>query len=571
MVFLKSIAEIYKNMPQSTHKDSLCFLPLGGSGEIGMNLNLYRTQGKWLMVDCGISFADNYLPGIDLIMPNVSYIEQRRDKLLGLIITHAHEDHVGALAHLWPRFRCPVYATPFTMILIRLKLAEAGLLDQVPLIEVPLEGSVTLGPFTVDFLSLTHSIPEPNAVRITTALGVIFHTGDWKLDPAPLLGNKTDADKMIQVGDEGVLALVCDSTNVFNVAPSGSESRVRDTISQMLASKKGKVFCATFSSNVARVDTLAQAAKNNDREVCLVGRSLKRNVAAAKEAGYLKDFPNIVDESDAGYLPNEKILYICTGCQGEARAALMRIAQGNNRDVVITRGDLVIFSSKIIPGNEMLIGRLHNSLVEMGAEVITEKDAFVHVSGHPGQEELKQMYDWIRPEILVPVHGEHRHMHKQAEFGKSHGIPQTIVPRNGTLIRLAPGPAEIIDYVDVGRLALDGQFIIPAEDDAIVTRRRILYNGGLVISLVVDRDGEFLAPPQIANLGNPGGGARFDDVIIEAVFAAANRLTQKQRADKAKLAEAVRTYARKAAKNYTFKETGPQTTVNVTQIEDRPN
>ena len=556
-------------MPDKTNNDALYFLPLGGSGEIGMNLNLYQTQGQWLMVDCGISFADTYLPGIDLIMPNTNFIEQRKDKLAGLIITHAHEDHVGALAHLWPRFRCPVYATPFTMILIRLKLAEAGLLDEVPLIEVPLEGSVTVGPFGVDFLSLTHSIPEPNAVRITTDAGVVFHTGDWKLDPDPLLGPETDAAKMTQVGDDGVLALVCDSTNVFNVKPSGSEKTVRDNITDIISTKKGKVFCATFSSNVARVDTLAQAARDNGREVCLVGRSLKRNIAAAVKAGYLKEFPKVIDENDAGYLPNEKVLYICTGCQGEARAAMMRIAQGNNRDVVISRGDTVIFSSKIIPGNEILIGRLHNDLVELGAEVITEKDHFVHVSGHPGQMELKQMYDWIRPDILVPVHGELRHMEKQADFGLSQGIPKAIVPRNGTMIKLAPGPAKIVEYVNVGRFALDGQFIIPTEDEAIVTRRRILYNGALVVSLVVDDQGEFLAAPQITNLGNPEAGLdKFDDAIVEAVFTAGDKLTKKQRADHNKLKEAVRIAARKAAKQFTYKETGPVTTVNITHLTD---
>jgi ribonuclease J len=556
-------------MSARTQDDGLYFLPLGGSGEIGMNLNLYKTEGTWLMVDCGISFADNYLPGIDLIMPNTNYIEQRRDKLAGLIITHAHEDHVGALVHLWPRFRCPVYATPFTMILIRLKLGAAGLLDQVPLIEVPLEGRVEVGPFTVDFLSLTHSIPEPNAVRITTKAGTIFHTGDWKLDPDPLVGAKTDAARMTQMGDEGVLALVCDSTNVFNPTASGSESKVRENITRILSEKKGKVFCATFSSNVARVDTLAQAARQNGREICLVGRSLKRNVAAAREAGYLKDFPNMVHERDAGYLPNEKILYICTGCQGEARAALMRIAEGNNRDLVISRGDTVIFSSKIIPGNEITIGRLHNMLVDMGAEVITEKDAFVHVSGHPGQSELKQMYDWIRPDILVPVHGELRHMQKQAEFGRASGIRETIVPRNGTLIRLAPGPAQIVEYADVGRFALDGHFLIPAEDQAIVTRRRILYNGALVIALTVDGSGEFLAAPKITNLGNPDAGIdNFETVIIEAIFAAVRKLTTKQRAEDNRLAEATRAAARKAAKIYTGKETGPVTTVTITRIEE---
>ncbi|PHZ85327.1 ribonuclease J [Paremcibacter congregatus] len=554
-------------MAKSNSKDALYFLPLGGSGEIGMNLNLYQTEGKWLMVDCGISFADTYLPGIDLIMPNTSFIEERRDKLAGLIITHAHEDHVGALAHLWERFRCPVYATPFTMILIRLKLTEAGLLDQVPLIEVPLEGSVEVGPFTVDFLSLTHSIPEPNAVVIKTKLGSVFHTGDWKLDPNPLLGNKTNEAKIRKAGDNGVLALVCDSTNVFNVEPSGSEKKVRQTITELLATKKGKVFCATFSSNVARVDTLAQAARDNGRDVCLVGRSLKRNVAAAREAGYLKDFPNIVDESDAGYLPNDRVLYICTGCQGEARAALMRITQGNNRDVTISGGDTVIFSSKIIPGNETLIGRLHNALIGMGAEVITEKDAFVHVSGHPGQKELAQMYEWTRPEILVPVHGELRHMQRQAEFGRAQGIGKTIVPSNGTLIRLAPGPVEIVERFHVGRLALDGHFLIPDEDDAIVTRRRILYNGALVVSLVVDDAGDVLSPPQVSNLGNPAAGQEpFDEVIRDAALAAIGGLTRKQRMNDTKISEAVRVAARKAAKYYTNKETGPVTSVNVTRI-----
>ncbi|NOZ42663.1 MAG: ribonuclease J, partial [Alphaproteobacteria bacterium] len=518
----------------------------------------------------GISFADNYLPGIDVIMPNTSYIEQRRERLAGLIITHAHEDHVGALAYLWPRLRCPVYATPFTMILIRLKLAEAGLLDEVPLIEVPLEGRAEVGPFTVDFLSLTHSIPEPNAVRITTSAGTIFHTGDWKLDPDPLVGEKTDEDKIRAVGDGGVLALVCDSTNVFNGEASGSERQVRDNITRMLSTKKGKIFCAAFSSNVARVDTLARAAQDNGREVCLIGRSLKRNVAAAIEAGYLTDFPRLTEEGAAAGLPNEKILYICTGCQGEARAALMRIVQGNNRDVTIVRGDTVIFSSKIIPGNELPIGRLHNSLVDLGAEVITEKDSFVHVSGHPGQRELAQMYDWIRPEILVPVHGEVRHMEKQAEFGRACGIPEIIVPRNGTLIRLAPGPAKIVNHVEVGRLAVDGRFIIPVEDDAIVARRRILYNGALVVSVVVDGHGAFLACPQITSLGNPAEATEaFKAAMVKAVFAGADRLSRSQRADRDKLAESIRIQVRKAAKNYTLKESGPVTVVNVTQIADR--
>lgn len=553
-------------MNSKDNQNEFHFLPLGGSGEIGMNLNLFSYGDKWLMVDCGISFADPYLPGIDLIMPDVSFIEERRDDLLGLVITHAHEDHVGAVVHLWQRLRCPVYATPFTMSILRLKLAETDFADEVELIEVPLEGKISLAPFEIEYVSLTHSIPEPNAVLISTPAGRIFHTGDWKLDPEPLVGEKTNEERMMQIGDQGVLAMICDSTNVFNVDHSGSEKTVRDNMIQLLSNKKHRIFCSTFASNVARVETLAKVAEAHGRSVCLVGRSLKRNVAVAREAGYLTDFPPIIDEENAGFLPKDKILYICTGCQGEARAAMMRIAQNGNRHVTLSKGDTVVFSSKIIPGNELTIGRLHNMLSEQDVEVITEKDAFVHVSGHPGQKELREMYQWIRPEISVPVHGEVRHMKKQAEFARDLGVSQVVVPKNGTLIRLAPGKAEIIEHVPSGRLALDGRFLISCEDEAIVSRRRMLYNGALVISLVVDQKGKLLADPKITNLGNPDTEEGFEGAILAAVMMGLSALKGADYKNDQAIAEKVRIFTRKAAKYYTNKEMGPVTSVNVTRL-----
>lgn len=543
-------------------KDELLFLPLGGSGEIGMNLNLYKYGGKWIMVDCGISFADNYLPGIDLIMPEISYISDRRDDLLGLLVTHAHEDHLGAVAHLWPELQCPVYATPFTMILLRAKLAEAGILNDVPLIEVPLEGHVSLGSFEVDYVSLTHSIPEANALTIKTPAGTIFHTGDWKLDPDPLVGEATSAKKMKAIGDGGVLALVCDSTNVFNLDASGSEKTVRDNLTQIMQGKSGKIFITTFASNVARVETIARVAQATGRHLCLIGASLKRNVAAAKATGYLADFPLILDEEDASHIPGNKILYACTGCQGEARAAMMRIALDNHKYIHFTKGDTVVFSSKIIPGNEMTLARLHNILAEKSVEVITEKDAFVHVSGHPGQKELREMYDWIRPEIAVPVHGEIRHLKHQAAFASSIGVEQVVVPHNGSLIRLAPGPAAIIEKISTGRLALDGKFIISTEDDAIVIRRRIQYNGAVVVHLVVDGDNRLQSPPNVTALGLPDGGG-MEAVICEAIV---RKMPDFTRLNDRALGEKVRVIARKSSKNHTAKETGPVTTVNITRI-----
>lgn len=546
----------------------LLFLPLGGSGEIGMNLNLYSYDNQWIMVDCGISFADDYLPGIDLIMPNVDFVDNIKDNLECLIITHAHEDHIGAVVHLWPRFNCPIYVTPFTAIILKSKLREAGLLDDVTIHEVELGGAFKVGDFDIEFVTLTHSIPEPNALNIRTPLGTVFHTGDWKLDPDPLVGDAIDENRLKQIGDDGVLAIVCDSTNVFNKKPSGSESDVRDSLRDLLQDKPGAVFCTTFSSNVARVETLAHVAEATDRHLCLIGRSMKRNVAAARECGYLKKFPPILAEEDAAHLPRNKVLYVCTGCQGEARAALMRVIMDNNRHIHITKGDTVVFSSKIIPGNDLTIARTHDLLIEKSVEIITEKDAFVHVSGHPGQDELKQMYEWIRPEIVVPTHGERKHLLKQAKFARELGIEKTIVPRNGTVVKLAPDNIGIINEIPVGRMALDGGILVEDDDIAIVERRRLLFNGGLVVHAVMDSSGRLLKSLEITCIGLPerkfGELKKYiDDKVHDEIELAMKKNIND---DDDALSEMIRTAARKASKYYTGKETGPVTTVHISRI-----
>jgi len=545
----------------------LIFLPLGGSGEIGMNLNLYSYDNQWIMIDCGISFADDYLPGIDLIMPDVQFVENIKDDLLGLVLTHAHEDHIGAVVHLWPRFKCPIYATPFCAIILRSKLKNAGLFEEVVIHEIDLGGTFCLGDFELEYVTLTHSIPEPNALRITSPLGTIFHTGDWKIDPEPIVGDATNIDRLKEIGDSGVLAIVCDSTNVFNKKSSGSEMAVRKSVEELLKDKKGAIFCTTFSSNVARVETLAHVAEATGRHLCLVGRSIKRNVAAARECGYLENFPPILREEDAAHLPRHKLFYVCTGCQGEARAALMRILQDNNKNVHISKGDTIVFSSKIIPGNELSIARMHNMLSEKSVDVITEKNAFVHVSGHPGQEELKQMYEWIRPNVVVPTHGERSHLLKQAAFAKTLGYKNTVVPHNGTVVKLAPGPASIINEVPTGRLALDGDILINDSDMAIVERRRILFNGALVIHVIMDKSGLLLAPVQITTIGLPEEiPNKLESFIEDKVHLSLDIASRKHLMDDDVIKEVIRTAARKASKFCTGKETGPVTTVKLTRM-----
>jgi ribonuclease J len=549
-------------------KSDLVFLPLGGSGEIGMNLNLYGYGGKWLMVDCGISFADAYLPGVEVIMADPGFIEDYRDDLVGLVLTHAHEDHVGAVHYLWPRLRCPVYATPFTAAILRMKLAEAGLERKVPVHEIPLSSMIDLDPFKVGLISITHSIPEPNCLTIRTPAGLIFHTGDWKLDPRPMMGEATRGELLKAIGDEGVLAMICDSTNVFNRKASGSESDVRDSLIELVKDRKGRVAITTFASNVARVDTVGQVARVHGRHLCLIGRSLIRNVQVARDIGYLKDFPPALSEEDAAHLPADKVLYLCTGCQGETRAALMRVASGQHKHVVLGAGDTVIFSSKIIPGNELALGRLINLLSALKADVITEREEFVHVSGHPGQEELKQMYEWIRPQIAVPVHGETRHLLRHQEFALEMGVRQVIVPKNGTIVRLAPGKPQIIGEVPVGRLVLDGSHLLPQEGDTVAMRRKIMNNGFLGVFLALRQNGELAAEPAFTIQGIPGqsDGTKLERFLADEVLDELDILPAKKLKDDDIVAEAVRVVARRAARNFSGKHPGPIVEVKIVRV-----
>ena len=482
--------------------DALYFLPLGGSGEIGMNLNLYGHDGKWLIVDCGVTFGEEeHQPGVDVIMADPAFIVERRDRLLGIVATHAHEDHIGAIPYLWPQLQCPVWATPFTASLLRAKLIEAGLADRVPINIVPMSGRFDIGPFDLELITLTHSIPEPNAVVVRTRVGTVLHTGDWKLDPDPLIGSPTDEDRLRQVGDEGVLAIVCDSTNALKAGHSGSEGELRQSLTELIGRYDGRVAVACFASNVARLATIAEAARAHDRDVALIGRSLWRIEKAARENGYLGDVPRFLTEDEAGYIPRDKVLLICTGSQGEPRAALARIARDDHPNIVLEEGDVVIFSSRIIPGNEKAIGRLHNALIRAGIEVVTDEDHFVHVSGHPARDELVRMYQMVRPRVAIPVHGEARHLLGHAELARECQVQQALVIENGCLIRLDKDGASVADDIPVGRIASDGKRLLPIGGAVLQQRRRVGNDGSVVATLVVDRRGVLVAPPQLSLIG----------------------------------------------------------------------
>ena len=477
------------------------FLPLGGSGEIGMNLNLYAYRGQWLMLDCGVTFGSEEHAGVDVIMPDPSFIVERRDRLLGIVATHAHEDHIGAIPYLWPQLQCPIWATPFTATLLRAKLAEVGLLDRVELTVIPLSGRFQIGPFDLELITLTHSIPEPNAVAIRTPVGTIMHTGDWKLDPEPLIGDATDEAALIRIGDEGVLAMIGDSTNATREGSSGSEAELSGALTELVGRYEGRVAVACFASNVARLHTIAKAAQAHGRDVALVGRSLVRIDKAARENGYLTDLPRFLTEDEAGYVPSDRILLICTGSQGEPRAALSRVAREDHPNILLDEGDVVIFSSKIIPGNEKAIARLQNALTKLGVEVITEADHFVHVSGHPARAELVRMYQMVRPRVAIPVHGEARHLAAHAELALECQVADALVIDNGDVVRIDTRGATIAGEVPSGRLAADGSRLLRLEGTALRQRRRIGNQGGLVAMLVLDRTGNLAAPPQLSLIG----------------------------------------------------------------------
>src|SRR5918998_6832984 len=465
--------------------DELLFLALGGSGEIGMNVNLYGCQGKWVMVDLGLTFADPAYPGVELVLPDLAFIEERRDDLLGVVLTHGHEDHIGAIPYLAHDLAVPLYATPFTAGLIAGKLEEEGLLQSVKLNIVEIGGDFRLGPFGFRFIPLAHSIPEGNALLIDTPHGKIFHTGDWKLDEFPQIGDPADAAQLTKVGDEGILALVCDSTNVFQEEASGSEEEVRKGLDDVIGAAEGRVLVTTFASNAARLRTLGNVAQDTGRQVCVAGRSLDRILRVSKSVGYLLDFPEPVDFDTAMQLPRPDVMIIATGGQGEPRAALARIAFDQHK-LKLADGDLVVFSSKQIPGNEIAIGRIQNELAARGVKMITDRQANVHVSGHPGRPELAAMYGWIRPEIIVPVHGEMRHMAEHDRFARSHGVPKGIVQKNGDVVRLAPDGPRKLGEERVGRLILDGDVILAADGPTMNERRRIGFNGIISVAVALD-------------------------------------------------------------------------------------
>jgi ribonuclease J len=532
-------------------RDELLFLALGGSGEIGMNVNLYGCQGKWIMVDLGMTFADPAYPGIDLVLPDLGFIEDRRDDLLGIVLTHGHEDHIGAIPYLAVDLGAPLYATPFTAGLIAGKLEEEGLTDQVKVNIVEMEGDFRLGPFGLRYVPLAHSIPEGNALLIDTPQGRVFHTGDWKLDDAPQLGDPSTEAELRAIGDQGILALVCDSTNVFQDASSGSEAEVREGLDAVIVEAKGRVLVTTFASNAARLKTLGHVAQDTGRQVCVAGRSLDRILRVSKSVGYLTDFPETVDFETAMRLPRDQVMIIATGGQGESRAALSRIAFGQHK-LELSEGDLVVFSSKQIPGNEIAIGRIQNELAAKGIEMITDRQADVHVSGHPGRPELKAMYDWIRPEIIVPVHGEMRHMAEHDRFARAQGVPRGIVQKNGDLIRLAPDGPTKLGEERVGRLILDGDVILAADGSTMNERRKLSWSGIISIALALDDDDRVLGEPQIAIEGVPVEEDR-DAFLSEACDAAA-AAARKHSGQHEKLREEIRLAVRRCATVWTGKK-----------------
>ena len=529
----------------------LLFLALGGSGEIGMNVNLYGCEGKWVMVDLGLTFADPAYPGVELVLPDLAFIEERRDDLLGIVLTHGHEDHIGAIPYLAHDLGVPLYATPFTAGLIAGKLEEEGLLDQVELNVVEMEGDFRLGPFGFRYIPLAHSIPEGNALLIDTPYGRIFHTGDWKLDDTPQLGDPSTEAELRAIGDAGVLALVCDSTNVFQEASSGSELGVRKGLDDVVQAADCRVLVTTFASNAARLKTLGHVAQDTGRQVCIAGRSLDRILKVSKSVGYLTDFPETIDFETAMRLPRREVMIIATGGQGESRAALARIAFGQHR-LALDPGDLVIFSSKQIPGNEIAIGRIQNELAAKGIEMITDRQAPVHVSGHPGRPELAAMYDWIRPEIIVPVHGEFRHMFEHARFARARGIPHGIVQKNGDLVRLAPNGPEKIAEERVGRLILDGDVILAADGPTMNERRRAAIAGLISVAVALDKRDRVQGDVEIDIQGIPVEEDR-EAFLAEACAAAAEAVARNSGKED-KLREAVRLAVRRCATEWTGKK-----------------
>ncbi|MGS4884159.1 ribonuclease J [Roseibium sp. MB-4] len=532
-------------------ENDFVFLPLGGVGEIGMNLGLYgfgpEGNRKWLIVDCGVSFAGPELPGIDLVMPDIKFLEDEVNNIVGMVITHAHEDHYGAILHLWPFLKVPVYATAFTAGLLAAKTESEPGAEEVPVTVVRQGERHTIGPFDVEFVAMAHSIPEPCALAIRTPAGLVLHTGDWKIDTSPGIGQPIDLDRLAELGREGVMALVCDSTNAVRDGVSPSEADVAAELTKVIGRAKHRVAVTTFASNVARIRAIARAAAANERDVVVVGRSMHRAIEVANELEYMDDLPAFHDEEAYGYLPRDKVVLLCTGSQGENRAALARIAAGDHRNIALAQGDMVIFSSRTIPGNEKEVGAVLNNLADKDVEIVTDKDALVHVSGHPRRGELEQLYKLVQPKVVLPVHGEPLHLAAHAAFAKEQGVPEVLRGKNGDIIRLVAGRAAIIDEAPFGILVKDGRILDDPEVTGVKERRKLSFAGAAIITLVVNRSGELLDDPHAVLLGLPDtddDGEPMEDIVQKAVIGAVTSIPKARRKDKDLIAEAARRAAR---------------------------
>jgi ribonuclease J len=552
--------------------DELTFAPLGGVGEIGMNLSIYglgnRHQRSWLAIDLGVSFGDEeHLPGIDLIMPDVSFLEKERNNLVGLVLTHAHEDHFGAIIDLWPRLNCPIYATKFSAALFAAKCEAERSQPNIPVTVIPSGGRVDIGPFNVEFIPVAHSIPESHALAIHTEIGTVLHTGDWKIDPTPIIGLPTDERRLRELGDAGLMALIGDSTNAVREGRSPSEAEVAKTIAKLVKQAKGRVAVTTFASNVARIRAVADAAKAADREVVVVGRAMDRVSLVARETGYLDGVQPFRGTDLYGHFPPDKVLALCTGSQGEARAALSRIANDEHPQVTLNRGDSVIFSSRTIPGNEKAVGAVINGLVDQGIEVITDRDHLVHVSGHPRRDELRDMIAWTRPQLLIPVHGEALHLDEHAKLARACGVPKVITCRNGDLVKLGPGEPSIIGKLPSGRLYKDGNIVEDAKSRAVSERRKMAFAGCAFVAIAITEKGELAEDPEVDLVGIPEktmAGEEIDDIVFDTVVSVIENLPRARRRDPDAMAESVRRAVRSAVNEHWGKK--PICMVHVLQV-----
>ena len=550
-------------------KDELLFCPLGGSGEIGMNMNLFAYgkpgEHKWIMVDIGVTFADDTIPGVDLIYPDPGFIVDKKEDLLGIILTHAHEDHIGAIALLWPQLKCKIFATPFTAVLIKEKFKEKNIDITNHLKIVQLNGTVNLEPFKIEYITLTHSILEPNGLRIETPAGIILHTGDWKIDPEPLIGEKTNSNRLKEVGKEGVLAMICDSTNVFSMGKAGSELDVRKSLLNIMSSLKKRIVMASFASNVARMETAFYCAEKTGRQISLVGRSMHRIFKAARQCGYLKNVIEPIDAREAKKISREKIVYLCTGSQGEPMAALMRIASYTHPDVFIEKDDTVIFSSKIIPGNEKKLFKLQNQLVKDGIEVISEESEFVHVSGHPNRDDLREMYDWVKPNCVIPVHGEHRHMIEHMKFAHEMKVPHPVQVQNGDIVKLFPGKPHVFDKAPSGRLYLDGNMSVEEDSQSIKDRKNLSANGYMEVTILISQKGNIHKRPVLTFRGIPVYDVdEFIYGLEEAIEGTIKTFSLGNKKQEYNLIDALKITCKKYTKEMTGKK--PFTNINLVKI-----